>query len=149
MSQHGIWGWMWQNLENKHPARTDQSAYSHMSDQSWLWVGKDPRLFHSDSINWSDCMDAQAGVNALHNITVEETNVHGTYHLSGWLGRAMVLGSFQCRPTTLAYGKAGACCACSRCGTGGLFFLSPAFSKKSGGTLFSAFRSAWCVVLDF
>ena len=24
--------------------------------------------------------------------------------------------------------------------------LSPAFSKKSGGTLFSAFRSAWCVV---
>ena len=25
-------------------------------------------------------------------------------------------------------------------------FLSPAFSKKSGGTLFSAFRSAWCVV---
>ena len=39
--------------------------------------------------------------------------------------RAMVLGSFQCRggrPTTLAYGRAGACCACSRCGTGGLFF---------------------------
>ena len=34
----------------------------------------------------------------------------------GWLGRAMVLG-------TLAYGRAGACCACSRCGTGGLFFF--------------------------
>ena len=29
------------------------------------------------------------------------------------------------RPTTLAYGRAGAGCACSRCGTGGLFFLSP------------------------
>ena len=27
------------------------------------------------------------------------------------------------RPTTLAYGRAGACCACSRCGTGGLFFF--------------------------
>ena len=27
------------------------------------------------------------------------------------------------RPTTLAYGKAGACCACSRYGTGGLFFF--------------------------
>ena len=26
------------------------------------------------------------------------------------------------RPTALAYSKAGACCACSRCGTGGLFF---------------------------
>ena len=26
-------------------------------------------------------------------------------------------------PTTLAYGKAGACCACSRCGMGGLFFV--------------------------
>ena len=27
------------------------------------------------------------------------------------------------RPTTLAYGREGACCACSRCGTGGLFFF--------------------------
>ena len=26
------------------------------------------------------------------------------------------------------------------------FFLSPAFSKKSGGTLFLVFRGAWCVV---
>ena len=29
----------------------------------------------------------------------------------------------QGRPTTLAYGRAGASCACSRCGTGGLFFV--------------------------
>ena len=28
-------------------------------------------------------------------------------------------------PTTLAYGRAGACCTCSRCETGGLFFSSP------------------------
>ena len=27
-----------------------------------------------------------------------------------------------------------------------LLFLSPAFSKKSGGTLFLVFRGAWCVV---
>ena len=27
------------------------------------------------------------------------------------------------RPTTLAYGRAEACCACSRCGTGELFFI--------------------------
>ena len=27
------------------------------------------------------------------------------------------------RPTTLVYGRAGACCACSRCGTGVLFFF--------------------------
>ena len=27
------------------------------------------------------------------------------------------------RPTTLAYGWAGACCACSRCGTGVFFFF--------------------------
>ena len=27
------------------------------------------------------------------------------------------------RPTPLAYGRAGACCACSRCGTGRLFLL--------------------------
>ena len=26
--------------------------------------------------------------------------------------------------------------------------LSPAFSKKSGGTLFLVFRGAWCVVRD-
>ena len=25
------------------------------------------------------------------------------------------------------------------------YFLSPAFSKKSGGTLFLVFRGAWCV----
>ena len=41
----------------------------------------------------------------------------------GWLGRAMVLGSFQCRGVLLLWHMAGACCACSRCGTGGLFFL--------------------------
>ena len=48
--------------------------------------------------------------------------------------RAMVLGSFQCRsgrPTTLVYGRARACCACSRCGTGGLFFfLFVCFSSR-------------------
>ena len=27
-----------------------------------------------------------------------------------------------------------------------MFLLSPAFSKKSGGTLFLVFRGAWCVV---
>ena len=27
------------------------------------------------------------------------------------------------RPTTLAYGRAGACCACSRSGMGGLCFI--------------------------
>ena len=27
------------------------------------------------------------------------------------------------RPTSLAYGRAGACCACNRCGMGGLFFF--------------------------
>ena len=29
------------------------------------------------------------------------------------------------------------------------FLLSPAFSKKSGGTLFSAFHGAWRVVQNF
>ena len=29
----------------------------------------------------------------------------------------------QGRPTTLAYSREGACCACRRCGTGGLFFF--------------------------
>ena len=28
-------------------------------------------------------------------------------------------------------------------------FLSPAFSKKSGGTLFLVFHGAWCVVPSF
>ena len=42
--------------------------------------------------------------------------------ICGWLGRAMVLGSFQYRrgPTALAYSRARACSACSRCGIGGL-----------------------------
>ena len=44
---------------------------------------------------------------------------------SGWLCWAMVLGSFQCRglPATFAYSKTRACCACSRCGMGGLIFF--------------------------
>ena len=42
----------------------------------------------------------------------------------GWFGRAMVLGSFQCRgPTAMAHSRARACCACSRCGIGGLLFF--------------------------
>ena len=39
------------------------------------------------------------------------------------------------RPAILAAGK----------GRRGIFLLSPAFSKKSGGTLFLVFRGAWCV----
>ena len=27
------------------------------------------------------------------------------------------------RPTSLAYGRVGVCCTCSRCGTGGMFFV--------------------------
>ena len=44
---------------------------------------------------------------------------------SGWLGRAMVLGSFQYRGVLLLWHMVGqgACYACSRCGTGGLFFI--------------------------
>ena len=33
-------------------------------------------------------------------------------------GKLLVPG----HPVTLAYGRAGACCACNRCGTVGLFF---------------------------
>ena len=42
----------------------------------------------------------------------------------------MVLGSFRCLgeggggPTALAYSRARACCACSRCGIGGLLFVA-------------------------
>ena len=32
------------------------------------------------------------------------------------------------RPTTLAFSRARACCACSRCRTGGLFFFSSRLS---------------------
>ena len=37
----------------------------------------------------------------------------------------MLLGSFQCRGVLLLWHivEAGACCACRRCGTGGLFFV--------------------------
>ena len=44
----------------------------------------------------------------------------------GWgdgAGQLLVPG----RPTTLEYGRAGACCACSRCGTGGLFLVVVCF----------------------
>ena len=42
-------------------------------------------------------------------------------------------------PTTLAYSKVVACCACSRCGTGGLFFFSFSFLFSS---ILSSFSNA-------
>ena len=51
-------------------------------------------------------------------------------------GRQLILASSWARPAILVASK----------GRGGMFLLSPAFSKKSGGTLFLVFRGAWCVV---
>ena len=57
------------------------------------------------------------------------------------LGRAMVLGSFQCRGVRLLWHMVGqgACCACSRCGTGRAvlylyFFNSPILSSFSNAS---------------
>ena len=51
-------------------------------------------------------------------------------------GVQLILAYNWARPAILVVGK----------GRGGMFLLSPAFSKKSGGTLFLVFRGAWCVV---
>ena len=70
--------------------------------------------------------------------------------LKGWSGVAkvscilrhrgvqLILGCNLARPAILVAGK----------GRGGMFLLSPAFSKKSGGTLFRlcVVRGAWRVV---
>ena len=40
----------------------------------------------------------------------------------GWVGQWCWVASSGGRQTTLAYSKEEACCACSRCGTGGPFF---------------------------
>ena len=40
-----------------------------------------------------------------------------------WVGRWCWVASSVGRPTTLAYGRAEARCACSRCGTSGLLFI--------------------------
>ena len=46
------------------------------------------------------------------------------FYPSGWLGRAMVLGSFQCRGVLLLWHMVGQRpAACSKCETGGLFFV--------------------------
>ena len=51
--------------------------------------------------------------------------------LKGWSGGAKVLGKLPVpgRPTNLDYSRAGACCACSRCGWGlfGHFFSHLSF----------------------
>ena len=44
------------------------------------------------------------------------------------------------RPTTLAYGRAGACNACSRCGMGGLCYF---FEISSVLSSFSGASSVW------
>ena len=51
-------------------------------------------------------------------------------------GVQLILAYSWVRPAILVAGK----------GRRGMFLLSPAFSKKSGGTLFLVFRGAWCVV---
>ena len=56
------------------------------------------------------------------------------------LGRAMVLGSFQCQGVLLLWRMVGqgACYACSRCGTGGLFFIYVFFNSS----ILSSFSNA-------
>ena len=44
------------------------------------------------------------------------------HRVGGLVGRWCWVASSAGHPTTLAYSRAEACCACSRCGTGGLFF---------------------------
>ena len=51
-------------------------------------------------------------------------------------GIQLILAYSLARPAILAAGE----------GRRGMFLLSPAFSKKSGGTLFLVFRGVWCVV---
>ena len=53
-------------------------------------------------------------------------------------GLQLILAYSWARPAILVAGKGR--------GEGGVFLLSPAFSKKSGGTLFSALRGAWHMV---
>ena len=50
-------------------------------------------------------------------------------------GVQLILAYSWARPAILVASK----------GRWGIFLLSPAFSKKSGGTLFLVFRGAWCM----
>ena len=50
-------------------------------------------------------------------LTVNTCSMHGNLHYH--IQSPMV----PWRPATLAYSRARACCACSRCGTGGLYFF--------------------------
>ena len=71
----------------------------------------------------------------------------GTKTVGGVKGTKYLLKTRNHAPRTTPHGKPK---------TVSLHFLSPAFSKKSGGTLFLVFRGAWrmlrgalCVVLSF
>ena len=59
------------------------------------------------------------------------------------LGRAMVLGNFQCQGVLLLWHMVGqgACCACSKCGTGGLFLYIFFFNSS----ILSSFSNALSV----
>ena len=58
-------------------------------------------------------------------------------------GRAMVLGSFQCQGVLLLWHMVGqgACCACSKCGKGGLFIYIFFFNSS----ILSSFSNALSV----
>ena len=66
----------------------------------------------------------------------------------GWSSGAKVYLTSLGRPAViiLVYSWARLAILVAGKGRGGMFLLSPAFSKKSGGTLFLVFRGAWCVV---
>ena len=58
------------------------------------------------------------------------------------------------RPTTLAFSRAGACCVCSRCGTGGLFFFFFFFLIFFISSILSSFSDAsslgrWLDILKY
>ena len=67
--------------------------------------------------------------------------------VGGWLGVAKVSGILRHRDVQLILASSWVRCTILIAGKdrGGVILLSPAFSKKSGGTLFLVFRGAWCV----
>ena len=66
----------------------------------------------------------------------------------GWLGEAKVSCILRHRGVQLIFAYSWARPAVLAAGKGrrGNVLLSPAFSKKSEGTWYLAFRGAWCVV---
>ena len=97
----------------------------HLPWTLWTFTMDSVDIYHglSGHLPWTQWTFTMDSVDIYHGLSGQSGQYTPSSLLGGWVGQWCWVASSAGRPTTLAYGRAGACCACSRCGMGGLCFI--------------------------